>query len=68
MRTDLDRYRISHGKLTTNLTIPVDLRFKDLADQAKAHQFDFNAWARDVLKSRIQEVVEFCELKQTLPE
>ena len=60
---DMERYRIGHGKLTTNLTIPVDNKFKDIVDQAKSKRFDFNAWARDILKARIEEVIQFCDIK-----
>lgn len=52
-----------YGKLVERLPIPVDSRMKFISEEAKKQRFDFNDWARDVLYSRIQEVVDACGLE-----
>jgi hypothetical protein len=56
-------YFRSHGKITMAIHLPVDGALKKVETEAKAKNFDFNAWARDVLNSRINEVIKACSLK-----
>lgn len=62
--SELSNYFRARGKLTATITIPVDRRFKEIERAAREKDFNFGAWARDVLYSRLSEVVSACELKE----
>lgn len=61
--SELSAYFRARGKLTSSLTIPVDENFKRIERAAREQGFNFAAWARDVLYSRLSEVASACEIK-----
>jgi hypothetical protein len=57
------KYKRTLGKLRSSIAIPVDEEMKRIETQAKQKKFEFNQWARDILYSRIHEVVEECQIE-----
>ena len=62
--SEMEKYVRRHGKLLFNMAIPVDERTKEIERTAKALEFDFNAWARDVLAKHLHEVEQAIETRR----
>lgn len=59
------RYTRRHGKLINKIHLPCDQKMKNLEQRAKAKDFDFNAWLRDLIDANKGEILTACGIDES---